>query len=171
MYTKDRHKRVKSSAEIFTSPKFIRRMLNFLDFNWNDINKTKTWIDPTCGTGNFLVELFKLGIPLENIYGVDIMSDNIKTAKNRLFNLAKTNNDKENEKIKQILDNNIKEGNAIDFDYSIWNDFDFIVGNPPYNGAVVKDSTIYGAIIKNVFNYLKINGQIAMIHKFKVVRN
>ena len=164
MYTEDRHKRVKQTGEIFTSPAFIRRMLNNLNEDWNNPNKSKTWLDPTVGTGNFLIELAKLGIPLENLHGVDLMSDNVEKCKNRLFEIFKTDNKMQNENIKKTLDKNILQDDALTFDYSIWEPFDFLVGNPPYNGKIVKNSTLYGKIIIRAVDHLKTGGEMAMIH-------
>jgi len=56
----------------------------------------KTWLEPSCGTGNFLVQILErkleAGHPplqaLSTIYGVDIMEDNIQIARARLLEMC-----------------------------------------------------------------------------------
>ena len=167
IYTSDRHKRVKNTGEIFTAPLFIQDMIKNLK-NIKDLSKldkSETWLDPTCGTGNFLVELSNF-TSYQNLYGVDLMEDNVAITIERLYNIYKTDNKIENDKILKTLKNNIQQGDAISFNYSkiSKNKFDNIVGNPPYNGKIVKNSSIYGEIIVNAAKFLKDNGKMAMLH-------
>ena len=84
--------RVKNSGEVFTPPELVNEMLDKLPPEiWTD--PAKTWIDPTSGDGNFLVEvkrrLLEAGHDevhiLENmIFAVDIMPDNIEVLQHRL---------------------------------------------------------------------------------------
>ena len=83
-YSEDRDARVKDTAEVFTPPDLVNEMLDRLNIDWTNPPQDKTFLDPTCGSGNFLIELAKRGIPIKNIYGVDLMPDNIKTTKRRL---------------------------------------------------------------------------------------
>lgn len=82
--------RIKQTGEVFTPPKLVEEILDKLPQEcWED---GKTWLDPTCGDGNFLVavkdRLLALGRPLNEvlsvIYGVDIMQDNVDDCKARL---------------------------------------------------------------------------------------
>ena len=91
---------VKQFGEVFTPPKLVNEMLDKLPIElWQD--KNKTWLDPACGNGNFLVEVkdrLMEGLKdviknkqkreqhiLENqIYGVEIQPDVYQECKERL---------------------------------------------------------------------------------------
>jgi len=83
-YSENRDDRFKDTAEFFTPNSLIDKMIIFKDIDWNKPPQNKKFLDPTCGSGNFLVVLAKRNIPLCNIYGVDLMPDNIETTKRRL---------------------------------------------------------------------------------------
>ena len=83
-YSDERDKRVKETGEVFTPDALIQKMLNGTGYDWDNHNHSKTWIDPTCGSGNFLVALAKRGIQIQNLFGVDLMQDNTETTKRRL---------------------------------------------------------------------------------------
>ena len=59
--------------------------------------ENKTFVDPACGDGNFLVEVLKRKLKnnhdpikaLESIFGADIMQDNISECRLRLFKIVK----------------------------------------------------------------------------------
>ena len=89
-YSKDRDSRVKETGEVFTPPELVNKMLNELNYDWEN-KPQRTFLDPTCGSGNFLVEIAKRGIHPENIYGVDLMQDNIDTTKSRLLDIHLAN--------------------------------------------------------------------------------
>jgi len=87
-------------GEVFTPPQLVNEMLDKLPQEvWLD--PTKTWLDPACGTGNFLIEVYsrlmdslKEIIPseqereqhiLENqIYGVELQERNVILCRMRL---------------------------------------------------------------------------------------
>jgi type I restriction-modification system DNA methylase subunit len=83
-YSEDRDNRVKDTGEVFTPDSRVQKMLEGLNFDWVNIDHDKTFLDPTCGSGNFLVALLKRGIQPENIYGVDLFQDNVNTTIKRL---------------------------------------------------------------------------------------
>jgi len=83
-YSENRDDRVKETAEVFTPDWLVQEMLDSLSVDWDNIPDDETFIDPTCGSGNFLVALAKRGVPLKNIYGVDLMEDNVQMTKDRL---------------------------------------------------------------------------------------
>ena len=60
--------RVKELGEVFTPPEFINHMLDLLP-SMDDLI-LKKFLDPTCGTGNFLIETLKrkLNYICENLY-------------------------------------------------------------------------------------------------------
>jgi len=121
-YSEDRDDRVKDSAEVFTPPELVNKMLDGLDVDWSNIPTDKTFLDPTCGSGNFLIQVAGRGIPIENIYGVDLFQDNVTTCRKRLFNIVKTDSKDRNLEIVNVLKRNIRQGDALEFDYE--NDFD-----------------------------------------------
>tara|TARA_R110000824_G_scaffold296027_2_gene484346 strand:+ start:83 stop:487 length:405 start_codon:yes stop_codon:yes gene_type:complete len=89
-------KRVKELGEVYTPPLLVDEMLNNIPKQlWKD--KTKTFIDPSCGNGNFLVEVVKRKIKtgsskwqaLSTTFGVDIMEDNVLECRERLLETVK----------------------------------------------------------------------------------
>ena len=83
--------RVKATAEVFTPTDLVIRMLQ--KSNLNDYAPGKTVLDPACGDGQFLtaikwVKVFGYHMSeedaLKDLYGVDIMRDNVDLCKKRL---------------------------------------------------------------------------------------
>lgn len=87
--------RIKQTGEVFTPLPLVDEILDKLP---QELFKdpTKTFLDPACGDGNFLVrvvayKIFHGSTPkqaLETTYGVDIMEDNIVHCKERLLTHA-----------------------------------------------------------------------------------
>ena len=92
--------RVKSTGEVFTPTPLVQEVLDQLDPNlFKDIEKT--FLDPTCGDGQFLSEVLirKLenvavnGVvseqqfekALSTIYGWELMPDNVQLCRDRLL--------------------------------------------------------------------------------------
>ena len=119
IYAKARADRVKESQEVFTPFELIERMYGVCDYDFNNHDHTRTWIDPTCGTSNFLVMLAALGVRPENIYGVDLMQDNIDISKERLKEIHLANG-VSIEDIEYHQERNLVCANALDYDYSFW---------------------------------------------------
>ena len=111
-YSDARDERVKDTGEVFTPPELINEMLDELDYDWDKM-PDRTFLDPTCGSGNFLVELAKRGVHPKNIFGVDLMQDNVDKTKERLAEIFKS----QKKHYKKHLENNIKQGDALTFDY------------------------------------------------------
>jgi hypothetical protein len=92
--------RIKKTGEVFTPTELVNEILDKLPPEiWYD--PTKTFLDPTCGDGQFLVEVKKrLMVTLAEkipdtkereghildkmIYGVDLMKDNVMACRYRL---------------------------------------------------------------------------------------
>ena len=83
--------RVKKTGEIFTPTDLVIKILQKTDIK--EFAPGKTIIDPTCGDGQFLVPVKWLKVlhfnmteedALKDIYGVDIMRDNVDICKKRL---------------------------------------------------------------------------------------
>ena len=89
----DREKtRVKATGEVFTPTPLVQEVLDNLPKE-QFTDTTKTFLDPSCGDGQFLSEVLirKLenGIGFETalstIYGVDLMPDNVDLCRERLL--------------------------------------------------------------------------------------
>ena len=115
-------KRVKDAGEVFTPTELVDDMLNKLP---QDVftNPEKTFIDPACGDGNFLVRVLERKIQngstplqaLQTTYGVDIMPDNIEQCRQRLLRTAMSLNSGKWEKSwKEPLIGNIRFGNTLE---------------------------------------------------------
>lgn len=89
--------RVKEKGEVFTRKQEIKAMLNQIP----DICKKTKFLEPSCGNGNFLIEILKYKLRTTNkddlsllmclctTYAVDIMTDNVLEAKLRLHRYIK----------------------------------------------------------------------------------
>ncbi len=133
----DRDKsRVKATAEVFTPDALVKEILNKIHELTPDAftDETKTFVDPSCGDGQFLVwvvlykliqgeleilncddimneditELFEQA--LRTTYGVDLMPDNVELTKERLLCGQ--------EQFRHIVDKNIVCANALTYDFS-----------------------------------------------------
>ena len=119
--------RVKDFAEVFTPKHIVKDMCDLVpEEMWTNVDTT--FLEPACGTGNFLVEIlerkFKLCenwedglLALKSVYGVDIQQDNVEETKLRLFDMyiAKFPKSPAISGLiaAQILENNIVCGNFI----------------------------------------------------------
>jgi hypothetical protein len=112
--------RVKETAEVFTPTPLVQEMLDNLPQDLFE-DPTKTFLDPSCGDGQFLSEVVirkmeKSGCTLEQAlsttYGVELMEDNVKLCKERLAGPNPT------QEILDILDKNIVCADALKYDYS-----------------------------------------------------
>lgn len=109
--------RIKATGEVFTPTPLVQEMLDCLP---QDLftDPTKTFLDPSCGDGQFLSEVLirKLenGIDFETalntIYGVDLMPDNVELCRKRLLCGQ--------EHLRQIVERNIVCHDALTYDYS-----------------------------------------------------
>lgn len=89
--------RVSDFGEVFTPAHIVKDMCDLVPKEmWISIDTT--FLEPACGTGNFLVEIlerkFKLcqswedGLrALKSVYGIDIQMDNVIEARQRLFDM------------------------------------------------------------------------------------
>ncbi len=120
----DRDKlRIKKTAEIFTPQPLVIEMLDKLESENPELftDPDKTFIDNSCGDGEFLGEIVirkieRSGCSLEQAlsttYGVDLMEDNIEECKKRLAGPNPT------EEILYILNKNIVCADGLTYDYS-----------------------------------------------------
>lgn len=116
--------RVKELGEVFTPAALVSEMLDKLPADcWLP---GKTFFEPSCGTGNFLVQILQRklakGHPLlqalQTIYGVDIMQDNVVESRKRLLQgVIDGGLDWEGPDLRRavkILKQNIRQGNTLE---------------------------------------------------------
>ncbi len=82
------------------------------------LKETDTFLDPCCGTGNFLIKALEKGIKPENIYGFDIDETALKIANNRFYQITGQHS------------NNIKLFNLLEERHQ--QKYDYIFTNPPW---------------------------------------
>jgi hypothetical protein len=115
--------RIKQTAEVFTPTPLVQEMLNRLEEQDPTIfsNPIKTFLDNSCGDGQFLSEVIirkieksncSLEQALSTTYGVDLMMDNVIECRRRL---AGPNPSRE---IIKIVETNIVCADALNYDYS-----------------------------------------------------
>ena len=120
--------RRKGSAEDFTPLKLVNEILDRLSTESHNTIwvEDKTFVDPACGNGNFLIEVLKRKlnkghdplIALQTIHGADIMKDNCQECRLRLLkvlseHIKKNKSNKPNSiKVIQTLYSNIKWTNT-----------------------------------------------------------
>lgn len=83
--------RVRATAEVFTPTILVLEILRYVDLDL--FSPGKTVLDPACGDGQFLVaakwlKILHFGMneeeALNDLYGIDIMRDNVDLCKRRL---------------------------------------------------------------------------------------
>jgi len=98
------------------------------------------FLDPCCGSGNFLIEAIKQGVAPENVYGFDIDENAVLITKQRIKD--EFGYDTENIKVGDFLQEAIKLSRENNY-------FDLIFTNPPWGKKIEKSakerySTVYG---------------------------
>lgn len=109
--------RVKATGEVFTPTPLVQKILDTLDQTLFT-DPSKTFIDPTCGDGQFLGEVLirkiENGIDFETalgtIYGVEKEIDNCELCRERLLCGR--------EDLRHIVEKNIVCHDALTYDYS-----------------------------------------------------
>jgi hypothetical protein len=121
--------RVKDTGEIFTPTKLVQDILDTLDQSvFTD--PTKTFLEPSCGDGQFLGEVLIRKIEngstfeqaLSTVYGVDLMEDNVELCRERLLCGR--------EDLRHIVEKNIVCADGLRYHYR----FD---GSDPYDDEAV----------------------------------
>ena len=89
--------RVKDFAEVFTPSHIVKDMCDLIpDSVWGNIEST--FLEPACGNGNFLVEIYERKLKLckderdglkalASIVGIDIQADNCEECRKRLITM------------------------------------------------------------------------------------
>ena len=121
-------KRVKDYAEVFTAEREVKAMCDLIPSDvWENIEST--FLEPACGTGNFLVEILArkyscckdeiCGLKaLSSVIGIDIQQDNVNECRTRLLRQYIEHFPNANEfailMASGILKNNIICGNSLE---------------------------------------------------------
>lgn len=127
--------RVKETAEIFTRTELVIEIIDKIELTQSNIfsDPTKTFLDNSCGDGQFLSEIVirkmeRSGCTLEQAlrttYGVELMEDNVRECRKRLAGPNPT------PEILQIVESNIVCHDALTYDYS----FEPVVSKVDTNG-------------------------------------
>lgn len=107
----------------YTPPYIVTHLFKLFD----DI-KDKTFCDPCCGSGNFIIQAIDLGFNPENIYGFDIDPIAVEITKKRIY--EKTG----------YLTNNIVCLDFLNLDKCV--KYDYIYTNPPWGRKINKKEKI-----------------------------
>lgn len=87
-------KRVRDFGEVFTNEREVKAMCDLIPAEtWDNI--TSTFLEPACGNGNFLVEIYRRKLErcetekdglkaLASIFAIDIQADNVQESRARL---------------------------------------------------------------------------------------
>ena len=118
--------RVQKYGEVFTPEWLVKKMCDLLEEENSDAFSvlTRTFLEPACGNGNFLVEIFRRKLlicktqfdgitALETIYGVDILQDNVNESRKRLRDMFADRFGEAPEDVDEILSRNIVCGNFL----------------------------------------------------------
>ena len=104
--------KLKELGQVMTPKEIVEYMINLLHLSQTDI-KEKTFIDNSCGDGEFIKGLIKIGVPINHIYACDVDPEISKDI------------------ISLIPLENFYCGSI--FDKKEWfGKFDYVIGNPPY---------------------------------------
>ena len=90
--------RVRKHGEVFTPIWVVNEMLDELEKESSDTfsDVSKTFLEPTCGTGNFVVEIYrrklnyckndrnKAEIALRSLWCIELLEDNMKECRQRV---------------------------------------------------------------------------------------
>lgn len=118
--------RVKKFAEVFTPQWVVKKMCDLLEqenVGEDCFEIHKTFIEPCCGTGNFIVEIIERKLKrhckslddvreaVASVYGVDIQADNVAECRNRTEALVKSYFPEAD--VRDILERNIVVGDFL----------------------------------------------------------
>jgi type I restriction-modification system DNA methylase subunit len=109
--------RVKATGEVFTPTELVQEILDQIPQDQFQ-DSTKTFLDPSCGDGQFLGEVLIRKMEngstfeqaLSTVYGVDLMQDNVDLCRERLL-CGRTD-------LAHIVERNIVCHDALTYDYS-----------------------------------------------------
>lgn len=110
----------------YTPPAIVRDMLSNIT-----IHSNATFLDPCCGSGNFVIQAIQSGIPPQNVYGFDIDENAVAITKNRIkqtFGFDSPN---------IIVGDFLQETTTLSKAHTT---FDYIFTNPPWGKKIDKST-------------------------------
>ncbi|HOY64674.1 MAG: hypothetical protein BWY28_02904 [bacterium ADurb.Bin236] len=159
-------KRVADHGEVLTGKREVNAMLDLVKQETERIESR--FLEPACGTGNFLSEILKRKLrvvefryekiqleyernavlAVSSIYGIDILKDNVQECRKRLFDIFDLNytrlfifgaRNECRDAVKYILERNIIHGDALDLKTVENNPRPIIFSEwSPVNGSMLK---------------------------------
>lgn len=117
-YQKSLSESFRNKEGIYYTPSHV--VNNLFDADNSDLSEL-TFLDPCCGSGNFIVRALELGFRVENIYGFDVDPVAVEITRRRIFQLTGI----ESKNFKKI--DFLKDSASEDFKL-----FDYIYTNPPW---------------------------------------
>lgn len=124
----------KNKEGIYYTPEFIvKDMMKGFEKDLSD----KTFLDPCCGSGNFILEAIRLGFKPENVFGFDVDKNAVEITKKRIF--EQTGYDSKNIVTTDFLEESIQQKKQ----------FDYIFTNPPWGKKISKtEKQKYGKLLR-----------------------
>lgn len=123
----------KQTGTYYTPARMVKKLLDNLFADGFDPND-KTYFDPCCGTGNFLIGLLERGVCVDRLYGQDIDEISVLVTQINMFLLNK-------ELSKEQLYSHFICGNTLKKTFP--NSFSVVLGNPPWGYAFSKEETAF----------------------------
>ena len=170
-------KQVKSSfGKYFTKRNYTKFFSDILinNINLNNINEDYKILDPFCGTGGFLSEIFKnlkniipekKDIIKEIIYGWDKSKKSISLTKINMYIIGDGHT-------------NIKDRDSFDLKEEEISSFDLIITNPPYGKGVkywkeenIKTQWMEKLALRNIVKWLKPGGIASVVLPLSFMEN
>ena len=120
--------RTKTTGEVFTPQSLVNEMITIEVHSSLFSDPSKTFLDPACGNGQFLVEVMQMRImngsshkdAISTIYGVDIDALNVKECRERLL-IGKTD-----KRLIKIIEHNIILADALDPNHIGWDEVGYM---------------------------------------------
>ncbi|MBQ8222195.1 MAG: N-6 DNA methylase [Bacteroidales bacterium] len=131
----------KNKEGIYYTPQYI------VEDMMKDINdfKEKTFLDPCCGSGNFIIEAIRKGFSPENIYGFDIDANAVFITKKRIKEISGYESD--NIICADFLNQQTTDNGQQTLSIFKNIKFDYIFTNPPWGKKIKKvDKVRYSSL-------------------------
>ena len=169
--------RVVKYGEVFTNKKEVESMINLIP----NTSLNTTFLEPACGNGNFVIEIFKrkmkiamsvskdmtdflrnILIAVSSIYAVDIQKDNVDECKQRIYKqilrTLKAHKISVNEEFYQavelILSYNVICGNTLSAVMNNGDAMTFSEWNIDKNFNIIRKEQDYNDMIKGTTKYI-----------------
>lgn len=123
----------KQTGAYYTPAQTVTKLIDCL-FAEEDNIENRTFCDPCCGTGNFLIVLLNKGVDATNLYGQDIDKLSVLITRINMFLL--------NENLsKEDLESHFICGNTLEKTFV--QSFSVVLGNPPWGYNFSKEETSF----------------------------